>query len=423
MAKQVKVLVAGLGSRWTAYQSFVKRYPDDMKIVGIADMSDKKLKEYGEWYDIPEENRFHDALEMFKAGIEADGAIICTLDHQHHEQSIAAMRAGYHIILEKPVAIEKDHCREIRDVAHETGRSVVVCHELRYTPFYQKIKQTIDSGAIGDILTIQAMERVEYWHQAHGFVRGNWRNTKDSCPMILSKSCHDTDILSWLCGKKCVRLSSFGSLKHFTKANKPEGAAERCLECKYVNDCPYSAKHEYIDRVAGGYNGWPIDVVQKNATVESITEELKTNSYGKCVYDFDNDVVDHQIVNMWMEDDVAISFIMSTGNSKSGRTITVMGTHGEIIGDFGANTLEINVFGKSSEKIDVSKLGAQDSGHGGGDFKMLMDFVEIVRNGGTTGNTTYAGIDSSVDAHLISFAAEDSRLQNGKVIEMAEYDS
>jgi len=157
--------------------------------------------------------------------------------------------------------------------------------------------------------------------------------------------------------------------------------------------------------------------------VESITEELKTNSYGKCVYDFDNDVVDHQIVNMWMEDDVAISFIMSTGNSKSGRTITVMGTHGEIIGDFGANTLEINVFGKSSEKIDVSKLGAQDSGHGGGDFKMLMDFVEIVRNGGTTGNTTYAGIDSSVDAHLISFAAEDSRLQNGKVIEMAEYDS
>lgn len=422
MAKQVKVLVAGLGSRWTAYQSFVKRFPDDMKIVGIADMSDKKLEEYGKWYDIPEENRFHDAMEMFGAGIEADGAIICTLDHQHHEQSIAAMRAGYHIILEKPVAIEKDHCREIRDVAQQTGRHVVVCHELRYTPFYQKIKQTIDSGAIGDILTIQAMERVEYWHQAHGFVRGNWRNTKDACPMILSKSCHDTDILSWLCGKKCIRLSSFGSLKHFTKANKPEGAAERCLECKYISDCPYSAKHEYIDRVAGGYNGWPIDVVQKNATVESITEELKTNSYGKCVYDFDNDVVDHQIVNMWMEDDVAISFIMSTGNSKSGRTITVMGTHGEIIGDFGANTLEINIFGKSGEKIDVSKLGAQDSGHGGGDFRMLMDFVEIVRNG-EGDNTTYAGIESSVDAHLISFAAEDSRLANGKVIEMSEYDA
>lgn len=422
MAKQVKVMVAGLGSRWTAYEAFCEKFPEDMKIVALADMSDAKLSEYGERYGVPAKNRFHDALEMFRAGIDADGVIICTLDHQHHEQSIAAMKAGYHLVLEKPVAIEKDHCREIRDVARETGRKVVVCHELRYTPFYQTVKKIIDSGDIGDILTIQAMERVEYWHQAHGFVRGNWRNSESSCPMILAKSCHDTDILSWLCGRKCVRLSSFGSLKHFTRANKPEGAAERCLHCKYVNDCPYSAKIEYIDRVAGGYNGWPIDVVQKNATVESITEELKTNPYGKCVYDFDNNVVDHQVVNMWMEDDVAISFIMSSGNSKSGRTIKVMGTHGDIEGDFGANTVELNIFGKGSEKIDVSKMGAADSGHGGGDYRMLMDFVEIVRNG-DAGNTTYAGIEGSVDAHLISFAAEESRINNGAVIEMAEYDA
>lgn len=419
MGKQIKVLVAGLGSRWGVYAGIIAAHPDDVKIVGLADMSDERLAENAARFGVPAENCYHDAIELFEAGIEADGAVICTMDHLHYEHSISAMKAGYHLLLEKPVALTEEHCRAIRDTAKELEKHVVVCHVLRYTPFYQKIKDIIDSGTIGDILTVQAMERVEYWHQAHAYVRGNWKDSQTSCPMILAKACHDTDILLWLCGKRCERLSSFGSLKHFRPENQPEGAAKRCLDCKYIDDCPYSAKHQYIDRVAAGYNGWPIDVVQKNATVESITEALKTSPYGECAYLCGNNVVDHQLLNMWLEDDIAISFIMSSGNSKSGRTIKVLGTHGDIEADMGKEEIELTVFGKSHEIIDVTKLASDFSGHGGGDSRLFMDFVALLR-GEPINSKSLTSIERSMESHFVALAAERSRVAGGEVVVMED---
>lgn len=420
MARQIKVLAAGLGSRWGVYADYIARHPEDVKVVGLADADQTRLREYAEQFGVPQSACYQDAEELFSAGIEADGAIICTMDRLHYPHAMAAMRAGYHLLLEKPVALTEEHCRDIRDYAMQKGLHVVVCHVLRYTPFYQKIKEIIDSGVIGDICTIQAMERVEYWHMSHAYVRGNWRNSETSCPMILAKACHDTDILLWLCGKRCEAVSSFGSLKHFRPENRPEGAADRCLDCKYIDDCPYSAKKQYIDRVAQGYTGWPVNVVEKNPTVDSITDVLKSSPYGKCVYDCDNNVVDHQIVNLWLADDVAISFIMSSFNSKSGRTIKVMGTMGDIEGDMGTNTIECTVFGKSHELIDVNKLAGDLSGHGGGDDRLFADFVSLLR-AESVNSGALTSIERSVESHFVCLAAEQSRVSGGAVIDMERY--
>lgn len=417
MARQIKILVAGLGSRWTAYESFVKKHPDDVKIVGLADANENRLKDYASQFDVPPQACFADANEMFEAGIEADGAVICTMDQLHYANAMCAMKNGYHLMLEKPVALSVQECTGIRDYANEHQLHVVVCHVLRYTPFYQKIKEIIDSGEIGEVCTIQAMERVEYWHMAHSYVRGNWRRSADGSPMILAKACHDTDILLWLCGKKCKAVSSFGSLKHFNRAHQPEGAAERCMACKYVNDCPYSAPKYYLTEAKKGNTSWPIDVVVKNPTVERLTEALKTSPFGRCVYACDNDVVDHQILNMWMEDDVAISFTMSSFNAKSGRMINVMATHGCISADMGDNLITLDVFGKKHEVIDVTKLSSELNGHGGGDDRLFEDFITLLRDGPNKAKTL-TDINRSVESHIISLAAETSRLKGGEVVEL-----
>ena len=415
--EKIRLIAAGLGSRFGVYADYILRHTDEVEVVGLADANEDRMREYAGKFGVPAENCFCDALELFSAGIGAHGAVICTMDALHHAHSVAAMRAGYHILLEKPAALTEEQCIDIRDTAKSLGRQVLVCHVLRYTPFYQKIKEIIDSGAIGDVVTVQAMERVEYWHQAHAYVRGNWRNSETSCPMILAKSCHDTDILLWLCGKRCKSVSSYGSLKHFKRENMPSGAAEYCLDCKYVEDCPYSAKKHYIDRVKSGYTGWPVDVVAHEPTEENITEALKHGQYGRCVYACDNNVVDHEIVNMWLEDDIAVSFIMSSFNSKSGRTIKILGTLGDIEGDMGTNTIEVTVFEKSHEIIDITKIADDLGGHGGGDDRLFADFLALLR-GEPVNTKSITSIDRSIESHLVCLAAEKSRLSGGAPVEL-----
>ncbi len=416
MKKQIKLIAAGVGSRFGVYASYARRHPDEVSFVGFADANEERLRLHAEEFSVPAENCFSDAKELFNAGIEADGAVICTMDSMHYENAMDAMKNGYDVLLEKPLALSEEHCLELRDTAIETGRKLMLCHVLRYSPFFTKIKDIIDSGIIGDICTVQAMERVEYWHMAHAFVRGNWGNSKRSCPMILAKSCHDTDALLWLCGKRCKRVSSFGSLKHFKAENQPEGASDRCLDCKYGDSCPYSAQNNYIKRVEEGYTGWPVDVVMRDATVEGITEVLKTSDYGKCVYKCDNDVVDHQVVNMWLEDDIAISFTMSSFNTKHGRTIRVLGTRGDIDADMSEAKIELSVFGKEKEVIDLSD-SMSDSAHGGGDDRLFADFLSLLR-GDATNSKSQTPISHTADGYLVCFAAEKSRLNGGAVVEL-----
>lgn len=423
MSKKLKVALAGLGSRGKdTYAPAAKLFPDKMEIAAIADIDPAKVEEVAKEYNIPKEACFSSAEEMIAQKKLADVMFITTQDQQHVRQAIPALRKGYHLLLEKPISPVLEECRELVKVAKECERRVVICHVLRYTPIYSKLKEVIDSGVVGEIVSVMSIENVGWWHQAHSFVRGNWRNSNTTSPMILQKCCHDFDLLLWLTGKTCKSISSVGNTYFFNKEHAPEGAAKRCLDgCKARGECPFDAEKIYMDHkkigVRNGNREWPLDVLALHPAEESIMEAIKTGPYGRCVFYCDNNVVDHQIVNMNMTDGSTITHTMCAFTATGSRYAKFMGTKGEIIADMTENTLKITVFGKETEIIDISKLASDFSGHGGGDNRMVEEFLDMIIEGTEPNNRT-TSVECSVESHYCALAAEESRLKGGAVIEL-----
>ena len=423
MGEKLRIAIIGLGSRGkNAYGTELLTLQDRAVVTAVADPNEERLKIGADEHNVPEERRFHSAEELLAQPKLADIAIICTQDRQHVPHAVAALRKGYDILMEKPISPFLSQLQEIVRVAREEKRRVVVCHVLRYTPFFQLIKQTIDSGRLGKIINIQALENVRYWHQAHSFVRGNWRRSDESSPMILAKCCHDLDYLVWLCGSRVERVSSFGSLNYFKPENAPEGAAARCMDgCLAKEKCPYDAEKVYITNketgVRGGNKNWPVDILSENPNEETMREAILNGPYGRCAFACDNDVVDNQIVNLEMENGAHLSLMMTAFTSIGGRTIKVMGTMGDMWGDMHRNILRICEFGKEPEIIDLGQPENDFNDHGGGDRGLLLSFLDYMEGKGP--DNTITTLEESVESHLAALAAEESRLKNGMPIEIA----
>ncbi len=418
MNRPITVAVAGCGSRGQyTYAKLLSEMKEKAVIVAAADIDEEKLAGMRRLTGIGKDACYSSAEEMLSKPRLADVMLICTPDRCHYAQAKEALLKDYDVLLEKPIAPRAEECAELRDIAVERGRRVVVCHVLRYTAFYQKIKQLLDSGVIGDVVSIQAIEQVCYWHQAHSFVRGNWRNSDLSSCMILQKCCHDMDILLWLTGKRCERVSSFGGLSLFKRENAPKGSAERCMECPVAESCPYNAVRFYLEQFRAHGNGWPQNVVAFEPTEEKLLEALRTGPYGRCVYRCDNNVVDHQTVNLELEGGVTASFVMTAFTAKGGRVLRVGGTMGELYCDMHDDIIRVMPYGKEEETIDVLTLADDFTGHGGGDGGLIREFVALMCGEiGVSGTLT--SIERSVESHLVALAAEESRLNNGRVIEM-----
>jgi predicted dehydrogenase len=335
----------------------------------------------------------------------------------HVDPALAFAQLGYAMLLEKPMAPNEADCRRIVDAVKQNGILFGVCHVMRYTRYTQKLKELLDSGLIGEVVSIQHLEPVGYWHQAHSFVRGNWRNEGLSSSMLLQKSCHDLDWLRYVMGEPCRAVSSFGSLKHFTRAEKPAaaGAALRCLDCAYEPQCPFSAKKIYLGRLAQGETGWPVNVVAPIPTVESVTEALRTGPYGRCVYECDNDVVDHQVVNMLFAGGKTAAFTMTAFNRGSDRKTRIFGTRGEIYGD-GLNLSHYDFLSDREQVIStLDNDGTLLGGHGGGDYGIMDHFVAAVADNDPT--QILSGADESLETHRMVFSAEQARHEN-RVVEL-----
>lgn len=425
MENTITVAVAGLGNRgrWT-YAELLRRCPAmNARIVAVADPVPGRRAEAAAAFGLPESACWADAADMLAQPRLADVLFVCTQDRQHTAHALAGLEKGYHLLLEKPVSPFLADCRAIAAAAHAAGRQVAVCHVLRYTPFFGYIHDAIASGRIGEVVSIQQIENVAYWHQAHSFVRGNWRRQDETSPMILQKSCHDMDILLWLAGRHCRRVSSFGSLRHFRPEHAPEGSAARCCDCTVRGSCPYDAYKIYLTGektgILTGNDDWPCNVLAPSPTEASVRAAIESGPYGRCVYHCDNDVVDHQVVNLELDDGVTASFTMCGFTSAHGRTVKVMGTHGDIWGDMEQNIIRVNEFGKPEEAVDVTALAEDLSGHGGGDRRLLADFLNSVRQGKAGGLLT--GIDASLESHYAALAAEHSRLHGGESVELAAF--
>lgn len=406
----------GLGNRGLIYAKLAKAN-GKVKITALCDSDENTLYGAAKELGVSPENCYKTTKEFFAKGKLAEVVVISTPDAAHCKQCIEALKTGYNVLLEKPVAVTEEDCIAINESARKYDRKVVVCHVLRYTNFYRKIKDIIDSGEIGDVVHISQSENVGWWHYSQSFIRGKWRNSAETSPMILAKCCHDLDMINWLMGDRCTTVSSFGKLSEFKPERAPECSGEYCYKCDLRDTCLYSAiersqEMPFTMNVPYGFDYKP----------ESIRAYLEdeNNSYGKCVFRSDNNVVDHQSVIMQYEKGATASLNMHAFAQETYRRTIVIGTKGEIVGLFDEGKekqITVNIFSPVDKFAPkVYTFDNEDTGHGGGDKGLVDSFISYMYEGKE--NSDITGIDVSVDSHRMAFAAERSRLDDGKPVSL-----
>lgn len=407
--KPVTVICIGAGNRGNTYSRFAQKHPEYMQLVGVAEPIDQRRNDFSQLYTLPNNRQFTTWEQVFDKPKMADAVLISTPDNLHYGPAMAAIAKGYHVLLEKPVSPSLKECEEIAAAAQKAGVMVAVCHVLRYSPYFKALKQVIDEGKLGQVINIDHFEPVGYWHMAHSYVRGNWRNEAQSSFMLLAKCCHDTDIIRWMMGRTCTRVSSFGSLQHFKQANAPAGSTARCTDgCAVEPNCPYSAKKLYLDM---NRKGWPVSVITADMSHEGRMKALQEGPYGRCVYRCDNDVVDHQVVNMEFDGGATATLTMSGFSPQQGmgmRQTRVMGTMGFLEGNMKEFTLtdfKTNTQTSTDTRISGGDAG---SGHGGGDWALVEQFCKAVgeKNPAHLSST----VQVSIESHRMAFMAEKARL-------------
>jgi len=421
--KKLTAILIGAGNRGASYAKHMKKMAEQYQIVGIAEPHETDRAYICDLFSIPQEHCYDSWEKILAQPKMADLAMICTLDDMHLQPALKAIQLGYDLLLEKPVAMRAEDCAAIANAAKEKGVKVLVCHVLRYTDFYGRIKQLLMDGTIGQVVSVDLVEAVGHTHFAHSFVRGNWRNEDISAPMLLAKCCHDLDIVQWLVDKPCQRVSSFGSLTHFTKENAPEGAPVRCVEtqCPARDTCPYDCMKFYARTndnlkqiVASG-----IAVDRENPTWEEILEGLRTKNYGQCVYHSNNDLVDHQIVNMEFSGGITATLTMNAFN-RGGRYIRIYGTKGELYAHMGAKEIQLFTFDERKQWTTPMQICDEHitGGHGGGDSGIIRELHAYMSD--CYDGFRAADIQVSVRNHMIGFAAEKARL-TGTVVDVQEF--
>lgn len=421
LAGPIRVVVIGAGHRSVVYAGYALSHPDRMTIVAVVDPHEGRRNTLSDAHNVPQEARLLSVEQFLASGIQADAAINGTMDHLHHITTMPLIEHGLHVLLEKPIAPSEAEVKDIISASERKQRLVMICHVLRYAPFYASIKNVLDKGTIGDIMAIHTTEAVSYHHMATAFVRGKWNRRETSNPIMMAKCCHDLDLLAWYVqGVKAKRVTSVGALSHFKKENAPAGSTDRCLNgCAVESTCQFSAKKMYIEASFGF--GYAFEMYDRELTREEKIHSLATdNRYGRCVWRCDNNVVDHQSVLIQFENNVTVTHDLVTNTARPTRNLHIVGTTGEIEGDMEHGTYVIRHFdltapkGFTEQSIDVKLTGgAGQGGHGGGDERLVADFVAILRGEKDPENSTR--IQNSLVGHQIGFAAEKS-MQSGQTV-------
>lgn len=355
---------------------------------------------------------FTDENEFYNMGKICDAVVIANMDKDHYYSIMKCLDLGYDILLEKPITPSREELKEIEEKVEETGCKVMVCYVLRYTPFFKKLKDIVDSKEIGNIIGIDHTEYIGNYHMAHSFVRGNWRNSRESSPIILQKTSHDLDILTWFVDSDYEEVYSYGNLNYFRKENSPEGATKKCIDCLHSESCRYNAQHFYLDPLP---LGWARNVLA-NPNKQNVTELLANTNYGTCVYQIDdNDVCDHQVALIKFANGVNVTFTVTAFHQDQKRFTRIMATNGSIVADTEENTITITkhvMHAGGEQNIHVIKPEQVASGHGGGDLLIMKDFAKLLKSENHKPRTD---LNHAMQSHYMAYDIEKSRVEK-KVI-------
>ncbi len=411
--KPLTAITLGAGSRGNVYGGYSLRYPGDLDIIGVAEPIVERNDDYAKKHEIPDENRFVTWEHVLEKPKFADMVIISMPDDLHHEPCIQAMRLGYDVLLEKPMAQTEEECREILAVQQETGRIVGIAHVLRYAPYFIDMRDVVLSGALGRIVNFQHMEPIEWRHMLHSYVRGNWHDSKATTPIILAKSCHDLDIMRWIMDEPCDKVAGFGGLSFYKQENAPEGAGDRCLTCPIEESCAYSAKQAYLrdeERLHAIMPVVPEDPAERR---KAIIHSLETTNYGRCAFKMENDQPEHIACAFEFRSGATATFTMDAFTTYHGRRTRLMGTKGDLVGDMETFTYT-DFLTKTPITWDISVTdvpGYEDSGHGGGDFRFVNDLLNAIDKRDESLLTS--NVAASVESHVMGFRIEKSRKGGG----------
>lgn len=424
----LRVAVVGAGHRSTQYVSYALKHPEKMKLVAVADPDDRRAKELLTTHGLDMSARFHSYEDLAEHQDEIDAVINGTMDKLHFDSTMMLLNAGFDVLLEKPIAPSEKEVRTLVAEAQRLNRTVMICHVLRYAPFYDRIKQKIAEGTIGKILTLNTSEHVSYHHMVTSFVRGKWGNLAEGGnPIMMAKCCHDLDLLAWFMeGTAPEKVSSFGQLSFFTRDNAPQNSTERCMDCPVEPTCAYSAKKLYVDRKLWGPYAWgDLKGIDLPLTDEQKLESLRTtNPLGRCAWKCDNDVMDHQSVLVEFANGAIATHDLVGTSARATRKIHITGTLGEIEGDLTSGKIQVRVcdptredyFSQEDLSLDTDKEDL--AGHGGGDLRLAADFATAInRKKQSSDYVPRTLLDTSLNGHVIAFAA-DTSMREGKTIKM-----
>ncbi len=419
----ISVIIVGMGARASIYSMVALTNPELLRVVGVVETNPERRDQARIMFDLPDEHCFNSVDELVALPRFADAVINCTMDRLHVQTSLPLLRHGYDLLLEKPYALSDEEGQPLIKCARETGRKVMVCHVLRYTPFYRAMRRVIALGSIGEVINIHMANQVGYLHESVSFVRGKYaREEICGSGMLLTKCSHDLDIMSWLMGENTpATISSVGGVIQFKEEKAPEGAGTHCLNnCPLERDCPFSARRLYIEHPLRWSNNVWHDTNNAPSTDEEKEAILRQpdNPFSRCVYRCNISIVDHQSVLIHFRDGATGTFSMNGGASTPRRIIHVTGTRGEIYGDFEEECFHVRQMdptapgGYTERTLDMSDFQQGDA-HGGGDRSIVLDFIALLR-----GERTSPGcptLEDSITGHRMVFLAEKSRLAGGAV--------
>jgi predicted dehydrogenase len=408
----LELVMVGAGGRgYRAYGNYAVAHPEDVCFTAVAEPDDARRQRFAEVHAIPPERRFRSWEDLLEVPRLARAVVNATMDRAHHPSTLALLDAGYDVLLEKPMATTAEACIDLVRRAEQRGRILQICHVLRYAPLFRMIYDVVKGGRLGDIVSVQWSENLVYWHFAHSYVRGNWANSSRSGPMILTKCCHDLDLLVWMFGRP-ERITSFGSLTHFRPETVGPEIPARCTDgCPIAAECAYYAPRVYIERDPGN---WARDPVSLDHSPQALWAALESGPYGRCVYRSDNDVVDHQVVLLGFPNGLNISLTMQGGSHAEGRTARIDGLWGTLLANGPRNELQLH--DHRTDTVETLHPPRAEGSHGGGDHGLLRDFATAVRADGRV----LTSVAEALVSHLLAFAAEEARLTH-QVVDFSRY--
>ncbi len=414
----LEAVLIGAGNRGHAvFGRYARAHPDRLKIVAVAEPVDERRTRAAREHALEPGRAFRDWRELLARPALAPVAIVATGDTEHVGPALAALAGGYDLLLEKPIAPDPADCVRVVRAAERAGRVLQIGHVLRYTPFYQRVAETLAGGALGELLNLDLKEHVVYWHMTHSYVRGKFRSRALAAPLILAKACHDLDLMAWFAGRPALRLASLGGLGHFRPEHAPRGAPARCTEgCPVQADCPHDAERFYLAPDEPLAALWPWSDLGPDPARDARRRALETGPYGRCVYRCDNDVADHQVTVVEFEGGATASFTVQGLASEERRTLRLTGTRGELRGVLHTGEIEVSRHGALG--VERSALGGSPFGHFGGDDGLLDHFTDLMRRGRPA--EVRASGRVALESHLLGFAAERARC-TGRTVDMAAF--